>query len=69
MRSVGADGATLLHTAAESGWRGKGSIELLLARGLDIEARIKSTGALPCAPVSRSVFSGLTGLGRQVRRR
>ena len=63
VRSVGPDGATLLHTAAESGWRGKGSIELLLARGLDIEARIKSTGALPVHACQSQRLLWSDGLG------
>ena len=45
VRALGGDGATLLHTAAESGWRGQTVIELLLKHGLDVNARISSTGA------------------------
>ena len=42
------------HTAAESGWRGKNSIELLLKYGLDVDARIKSSGATALMMAARS---------------
>jgi ankyrin repeat protein len=42
------------HTAAESGWRGKNAIELLLKYGLDVDARIQSSGATALMMAARS---------------
>lgn len=42
------------HTAAESGWRGKHSIELLLKYGLEVDARIQSSGATALMMAARS---------------